>query len=144
MEIVEVKASTTAKDPSVIHSAVQASVRLSDGVRYVKSGTPLRPGPGGWVPALDGYGELVAGNGGYGGDTIDCWRTAVLRIHHQKLKPGRVRVSDVNDYGLVTFTEAPDGLFIALTENTVLMDMSVTGAQNLAAMILAGMPKKEA
>jgi hypothetical protein len=128
-------------DPTVTSVAGSCSVPIAPTVRYVKAGTPLRPSPGGWVPSHDGYGELVATDGKWGGEPCSAARVAVLTMPGRTFDfPAtyRVRIEDVDDNGRVKFTPSDSGPYLVLSDRQVLMDMGYASIHNL----LLGMAQK--
>lgn len=121
--------------PTVTAVAGQASVGLSPSARFVRPGTPLRLGPGGWLPALDGYGELVAVDGKWGGDLIGVARLAVVNYNRHLFPeaPCRLRVRDIDDSGNVSFETSESGPYLALNPTTVLMDMTAVAVHGILA-----------
>ena len=133
------------KDPNVLAGVLPVDVLLAESVLRVKAGTPLRPGPKGWVVAKDGLGEVVAADGRYGGELVKGYRSAVLDLHERDFVPGmRLRVSGVDDNGLVEFAHDPTGPFVAATEHTVLLDMASAKLHVVTQLLTQALIKPEA
>lgn len=122
-------ASTNRKDHTILQGTLKAEVLLGPSIRHVRAGTPLIYVPdAGWLPALAGWGELVAGEAGYGADRIVAYRQAVVKVHAQKLPTGRLGLEDIDDTGFVVFKSDANGPFIRLAASLVLMDMTYTAS----------------
>src|SRR5437899_3212372 len=82
MGMIENQPVSTYRSPTVLAGALSVKVPLSGSVSRVQAGTPLRPLPGGgWGIAKDGLGELVATEGQWGDEVVNCWRSASIDFH---------------------------------------------------------------
>lgn len=123
--------------PTVRDVAGRDNVVLSGASRFVTTGTPVRPGKGGWVPALDGYGEMVAVQSSSPGESIAVARIAVISLNRKVFPnaPCHVTISDIDDAGRVTFIESETGPYLAISQTTVVMDMTYVSLHGMMARI---------
>ena len=124
----------TLPDPTVTSVAGACSVPIAPTVRYVKAGTPLRSSTGGWVPSRDGYGDLVATDGKWGGESCSAARIAVLTLSKRVFdfpEVTRVRISDIDDNGGVKFEPSDTGPYLVLNDRSVLMDMDYASVHGM-------------
>lgn len=78
------------------------------------------------MPSHDGYGDLIATDGKWGGESCSAARMVVLTMSRRAFnfpEVTRVHVSDVDDNGGVHFEPSATGPYIVLSDRSVLMDM---------------------
>jgi hypothetical protein len=135
--MIEIEQVRREQAPTVENAAGLARVTLGPNVRYAKSGCPIRPTDGGWVPARDGYGELVVVDGGYGGESVQAARLLCLNLNRKTFGkfPTRLRIKDIDDNGGLVFDEADSGPYLAVDDRRILMDMSYAALYGILSTI---------
>jgi len=123
---VAVPTPTVKKDPGLV-AATHPLNRLRLAPRQaVKTGTPVRAGEDGWEVAPFGENAMAfAGTAGRDGSEFTAYRTVTIQLDKVTLAPGRrLKITDIDDSGNLTFAFDPDGAYLSLSEDLVLMDLA--------------------
>lgn len=100
---------------------------LAPHVRQVRTGTPLRPGPEGWVIApLGEHAQAYAASAARGGERLMAWRVITLETYRPQFIPGeRYDIADIDATGYIRF--AAGGRYTAHSETRLLLDAGISG-----------------
>ena len=141
VRILEAQPTSSPRDPMAMTASHQVRIRLAPDVIRVKTGTPLKPGPLGWVPAPAGVGaELVAGSSRAGGEEVMAFRTVTLETYEKQFTPSlHYAIKDIDDVGNLAWVPDPAGRFLALNETQILVDTS-TGLGTAPGLTAGGVP----
>lgn len=113
------------RDPTNLGCGHPLRVHLSPVVIQVKTATPLRATPDGYVIAKpDEEPDCFAGNKGEGGHDVIAYRSMTVDTHESFSRVGdRVDLRDVDDYGNIFFKLDLEGPYNITGETTVTLDV---------------------
>lgn len=108
-------------DLTVCSSVLEQKLYVLPGSRC-RTGTPLTFDKGGWRAILPGETPyFFAAGPADGGDHVIGMKAMIVETHVRSLTVGRVKIVDVDDFGVVQFVNDPEGPYIALTASRVLL-----------------------
>lgn len=109
------------RDLGIISGTLDTRLQIHPRYR-VRTGTPLVIQDNAWRPAKTGERALFfAAEPADGGATCAAFKAAIVETYVRNLKIGPVRISNVDDIGAITFENAPDGAYLAITPSRVLL-----------------------
>lgn len=117
------------RDPAIINRSHPFKVPIDINVLSVKTGTPLKPGPNGWLPTSDDDGQAVAAVFMEGGGLCPVYMIATLETYVRQFESGkRYSVGEVDDRGGLTFEGPNDSApYMAVSDSQIIMDMTRHG-----------------
>jgi len=116
---------TLSRDPTNVGCSHPLRVQIAGNVPHVKTGTPIRPTPNGYVIALPNEEpEAYAAAHAEGSQDVAAYRSVTLDIHQDLFKPGdRFDITDIDDYGNLTIEKDDEGPYTATGVHTITLDV---------------------
>lgn len=123
MQVYEAPAAAP-KNGTAVRGTHQVEFELAPHVAWVRTGTPVVPGPHGWAIAQpDEAPVCYAANAKNGGDKLNGWRAMTLDTGAALFLPGaRYRIEGVQDNGQPVFVEEELGPYPAISQTAILLD----------------------
>jgi hypothetical protein len=102
-------------------------ITLRDDVLHVKTGTPIRPTPKGWVVAQPTERPLAFAASHYtAGENCTAWRAITLETYKKQFRPSyRYAILEIDVYGNIHLVPDKMGPYIALSETQILLDAAL-------------------
>lgn len=105
-------------------------ISLAGTVPHVKTGTPVAPGPDGWVVCGPQERPIAFASSHYtAGEQMIAWRAISLETYKKQFRPGdKYSIVELDDYGNIRLYPDKAGCYLALSETQVLLDASLWSA----------------
>lgn len=115
------------RDPAMLGVTHVFYVPLAKNVLSVRTGTPLKPGPEGWVIGGAADATAMAHSYAEGGTRVPATKLATVETYERQFKSGdSVGIEYVDDRGAIVWSDS--GPFLALNDTQVLVDLTRAGA----------------